>query len=89
MVEEAEGVEDGVAVLADPGRGTHAVDDEGELTLGVVFDGVGVGYRVQLDVVGAASIEFGEERLEPVRLFVVDRDGLWHPATPLPPGLEG
>ena len=76
VFEIAEGVEDGVAVLAVPCRWAHAVDDERILIFGVVFGGVGVLDGVQLDVVRAATVEFGEEGFEPVLLFVVDREGL-------------
>ena len=33
---------------------------------------------VNLDVVGAAPVQLGEQRLEPVGMLVVDRDGQGH-----------
>jgi len=65
-------------VLAVPSRGAHAIDYEGITALGVLFDGVGVLDGVEFDVVGAALIQFGEKWLEPVLLFVINGDWLWH-----------
>ena len=76
MCEVAEGIKAGVAVVAVPGRGAHAIDYQRILFFGVVFSGVGMLDGVQRDVVCAAAVEFGEEGFEPVLLFEVDREGL-------------
>ncbi len=75
MLEEAEGVEDLIAVVAVPGRGRHAVEDKRVFFFGVVGGRVGVLGREELDVGRAAAVELGEEGFEPVGLLVVDGDG--------------
>ena len=75
VLEEAEGVEDLVAVVAVPGGGRHAVEDERVFFFGVVRGRVGVLGREELDVGRAAAVELGEEGFEPVGLLVVDGDG--------------
>ena len=80
VLEEPEGVENLVAVVAIPGGRRHAIEDEGVLLLRMVFGGVEVVGGVELDVRCAATVELGEERLEPVRLLVIDgdRECVWH-----------
>src|SRR5277367_833706 len=42
------------------------------------LDRIGVRRRIDLDVRCAAAVKFGEQRLEPVLLLVVDTNGLRH-----------
>jgi hypothetical protein len=74
VLQEAEGVEDLVAVVAVPGAGAHAVEDERVLFFRVVFRGVKVVGSVELDVGRTTAVQLGEEWFEPVGLLVVDRD---------------
>src|SRR5947209_7078894 len=84
------GVEDGLLFAAVVGGGAGAVEDEAVLGFSVEVAGIEAVLR-GVDVNGgrAAAFEFGEERLEPVLVFVVDRDGLFRhdaPWSPLVPG---
>ena len=63
------------AVVAVPGRRAHAIEDQRVFLLGMLFRREGVVGRVQLHVTGTTAVKFGEERLEPVGLLVIDRNG--------------
>ena len=75
MLEEAEGIEDLVAVAAIPSAGAHFVEDERELLFGVIVWRPGMVDGGEGDEGGAAAVELGEEGFEPVRLLVIDGDG--------------
>ena len=73
VAEPIEGVERGLPVAAEIGRGTRPVDDEGIGRVevgGIVLMGVGI----EPDPGDAAAIEFQKQRPEPIRVLVIDGD---------------
>src|SRR5829696_4132169 len=81
--EVVERVEDGTRVAARPRRRAHPVDDERVRALALV--------RIEREARGvhplvrhAPPVELGEQRLEPLRVLVEDRDGLLHETGHLP-----
>ena len=75
VLQKAQRVEDLVAMIAVPGRRAHAVEDEGVLLFGMVRRVVEMVGREKLYVRRAAAVQLGKQRLEPVRLLVIDGDG--------------
>ena len=67
-------VEDRALGAAQVSRRTHAIEEEGELLL--VARGVELmGARIDADVMRAAPVEFGKQRAEPVRVFMINGYG--------------
>ena len=74
MLQKIQRVENCVAIAAQVGGRAHAIEDQ--RILSVAAAGViGVSASVEAFVVGAALIEFREERAEPVGMLVINRDG--------------
>src|SRR5450432_1227092 len=70
-------VEDALAVSAAIGGGRHAIEDEGKVAVAIEVRRVKVVLgRVDLNVRSLAPVELGEERLEPMRMLVIDGDWL-------------
>lgn len=67
-------VEDRLSVASLPGRRAHAVEDEGELVFQLGWIETVPG-GVDPDMRDVPPRELGEERLEPVRMLVVNGDG--------------
>jgi len=60
VLKKAEGVEDLIAMVAVPGRRTHAVEDERISFFGMVCGAVGVLHGVEFEIVCATTVQLGE-----------------------------